>query len=101
LPARAGLRPLAWLGAGGLLLVGLLPGLVDGALRPALNTLAAGLPALGDVHPASGLGLIIVRGNATTASWPALGVAATLLLTLAGAEARARLRGLFRRRADV
>jgi len=101
LPGRAGLRPWTWLGACGLLLAGLLPGVVlDGALRPALNTLAVGLPALADLHPAPGLGLLIVRGSATTASWPAFGVAAALLLTLAGAEALARLHGLFPHRRD-
>ncbi len=95
-------RPLAWIGAGGLLGAGLLPELVvNSALRPALNTLAAGLPALADGHPAPGLGLLLVRGNATAAGWPALGVGAALLLTLAGAEALARLHGLFARRADV
>jgi hypothetical protein len=60
-------------------------------LRPALNTLAAGLPALAGVQEWPGVGLILVRANITLAVWPALGVAATLVLAGALVEVAARL----------
>lgn len=81
-------------GAVGLLLAGLLPiPLLDAVLRPALNTLAAGLPALAEVQSWPGVGLIWTRTNLTEAVWPAWGLSAALLLTLAGTEAGARLAG--------
>jgi len=74
--ALGGVAPLFWL---------------DSVLRPALNTLAAGLPALAGVQEWPGVGLILVRANSTLAVWPALGLAATLVLAGAVIEVAARL----------
>jgi hypothetical protein len=60
-------------------------------LRPALHTLAAGLPALAGVQEWPGVGLILVGANSTLAVWPALGLAATLVLAGALVELAARL----------
>jgi len=84
--------PAAWLLAGGLLAGGIVPALLlDGVLRPALNTLAAGLPALAEVQDWPGIGLVVSQQDAVAALWPALGLAATLVLALAAVEAAARL----------
>jgi hypothetical protein len=98
-PAMAHGRPWAGLLAGGLLLGGLAaPGVVRLGLPGLLNPLAAGLPALAAVRDAPGLGLLTLRANDLTGSWPVVGVAAALLITVAGAEAVARLRSLLARR---
>ncbi|MGI8588906.1 MAG: hypothetical protein ACR2M0_14665 [Chloroflexia bacterium] len=82
----------AWVVAAGLLAGGLMPAaMLDWVLRPALNTLAAGLPALSEVQEWPGVGLMLTRDNALAGVWPAVGVAATLAITLAGAELLARL----------
>jgi hypothetical protein len=82
----------AGLWAGALLLGGVAPlPWLDSVLRPALNTLAAGLPALASVQEWPGVGLILVRANTTLAVWPALGLAATLVLAGALVEVAARL----------
>ncbi len=92
-PPEPGLGAVAaWIGAAGLLVGGALPGaFLDGALRPALQSLAAGVPALGDVQALPGVGLLLVHGGTPIAVWPAAGLAAALLLTLALAEGAARL----------
>jgi hypothetical protein len=89
-PGPAGIAAGLW--AGALLLGGVAPlPWLDNVLRPALNTLAAGLPALAGVQEWPGVGLILVRANITLAVWPALGVAATLVLAGALVEVAARL----------
>ena len=89
-PGAAGIAAGLW--AGALVLGGVAPlPWLDSVLRPALNTLAAGLPALAGVQEWPGVGLILVRANTTLAVWPALGVAATLVLAGALVEVAARL----------
>jgi hypothetical protein len=91
--------PSAWLLATALLVGGLLPeALLDAALRPALNTLAAGVPALAEAQAWPGVGLVLERANATTGLWPATGIGAAVLLALALAEGGARLAALRRTR---
>src|SRR5439155_1661559 len=58
---------------------------------PALSALAAGLPALSALQDWPGVGLLLAPGPAPVAVWPAWGVAATLVVALAGAEVLARV----------
>jgi hypothetical protein len=90
MPIPGGVAAGLWVGA--LVLGGFAPlPWLDSVLRPALNTLAAGLPALAGVQEWPGVGLILVRANSTLALWPALGIAATLVLAGAVVELVARL----------
>jgi hypothetical protein len=89
-PGPGGIAAGLW--AGALVLGGVAPlRWLDSVLRPALNTLAAGLPALAGVQEWPGVGLILVRANSTLSVWPALGLAATLVLAGALVEVAARL----------
>ncbi len=89
-PGPGGIAAGLW--AGALVLGGVAPlPWLDNVLRPALNTLAAGLPALAGVQEWPGVGLILVGANSTLAVWPALGLAATLVLAGALVELAARL----------
>jgi hypothetical protein len=77
------LLPLAAL----LLLGGLAPAVwLDGLIRPAADTLAAGVPALSSVAPVPGLGYQAGPESAPVAAWPALGLGVAVALAWLGVE---------------
>jgi hypothetical protein len=83
------LLPLAAL----LLLGGLAPApWLDGAVRPALNALAAGVPALRAVEAVPGLGYRVGAGAPPIAAWPVLGLGAAFALAWLAVEVAARAR---------
>jgi hypothetical protein len=82
------LLPLAAL----LLLGGLVPAVwLDGLIRPAADTLAAGVPALSTVVPVPGLGYAAGPDTAPVAVWPVLGLAVAVALAWVALELGARL----------
>ena len=81
------LLPLAIL----LLLGGLAPApWLDGAVRPALNALAAGVPALREVGPVPGLGYRVGDSVPPGAAWPVLGLGVAFALAWLAVEVAAR-----------